>query len=31
MGSVKDRLRGFDCYFPSPKRLVDSALKLVYA
>jgi len=31
IGVVKDRLRGFDCYFPSPKKLLDSALRLVYA
>ena len=30
-GAVKDRLRGFDCYFPSPRRLPGSALRLVYA
>ena len=30
-GAVKDRLRGFDCYFPSPRRLLESALRLVYA
>ena len=29
--TIKDRLRGFDCYFPSPKKLLDSALRLVYA
>jgi len=29
--AVKDRLRGFDCYFPSPKKLLDSALRLSYA
>ena len=28
---VKDRLRGFDAYFPSPRKLLDSALRLVYA
>ena len=28
---IKDRLRGFDCYFPSPKKLLDSALRLLYA
>ena len=31
IGTIKDRLRGFDCYFPSPKHLLESALKLVYA
>ena len=31
IGAVKDRLRGFDCYFPSPKGLLASALRLVYA
>ncbi len=29
--AVKDRLRGFDVYFPSPSRLLDSALRLLYA
>lgn len=29
--TVKDRLRGFDVYFPSPKKLLDSALRLIYA
>ncbi|RLE58259.1 MAG: hypothetical protein DRJ35_08220 [Thermoprotei archaeon] len=29
--AVKDRLRGFDCYFPSPKKLLDSTLHLLYA
>jgi len=29
--AVKDRLRGFDCYFSSPRRLLASALRLVYA
>jgi len=29
--TIKDRLRGFDCYFPSPKKLLDSALRLLYA
>jgi len=29
--AVKDRLRGFDCYFPSPKKLLDSAPHLLYA
>jgi len=29
--SVKDRLRGFDCYFPSPSGALSSALKLLYA
>jgi len=29
--TVKDRLRGFDVYFPSPRRLLASALRLLYA
>ena len=29
--AVKDRLRGFDVYFPSPRRLFASALRLIYA
>ena len=29
--TVKDRLRGFDAYFPSPRKLLDSALRLIYA
>ena len=29
--AVKDRLRGFDAYFPSPRRLLRSALTLLYA
>lgn len=29
--TVKDRLRGFDVYFPSPRKLLDSALRLLYA
>lgn len=29
--TVKDRLRGFDLYFPSPKKLLESALRLIYA
>jgi len=29
--AIKDRLRGFDAYFPSLCRLLDSALGLVYA
>ena len=29
--SVKDRLRGFDCYFPSPSGALSSVLKLFYA
>ena len=29
--TIKDRLRGFDCYFPSPKKLLDSALRFSYA
>ena len=29
--AVKDRLRGFDAYFPSPKKLLCSALRLIYA
>jgi len=29
--SVKDRLRGFDAYFPSPSESLSSALKLLYA
>jgi len=29
--TVKDRLRGFDVYFPSPHKLLDSALRLLYA
>ena len=30
-GAVKDGLRGFDCYFPSLRRLPGSAPRLVYA
>ena len=29
--TVKDRLRGFNAYFLSPRKLLDSALRLVYA
>jgi len=29
--TVKDRLRGVDAYFPSPRRLLKSALRLIYA
>jgi len=29
--TVKDRLRGFDAYFPSPRKLLASAFKFLYA
>ena len=29
--TIKDRLKDFDCYFSSPKKLLDSALRLLYA
>ncbi|OYT31349.1 MAG: hypothetical protein B6U94_03325 [Thermofilum sp. ex4484_79] len=29
--TIKDRFRGFDCYFPSPKKMLSSALQLIYA
>ncbi|RLE90678.1 MAG: hypothetical protein DRJ46_03525 [Thermoprotei archaeon] len=29
--TVKDRVRGFDSHFPPPRRLLASALKLLYA